>query len=91
MIALDATGGRSRVDQSRITSPLEPGMADDTEAAVLGEYLTHIHKGAQKVQQMICDDMRVAMLNDDMARASALFRTLKCFMKDHPEAARNVA
>jgi hypothetical protein len=51
----------------------------------------HLPKGPQKVHQMICDDMRVAMHRDDLVHAKDLFRTLQHFMKVHPEAVRGSA
>ncbi|MFV0334958.1 MAG: hypothetical protein ACK5JR_12925 [Tropicimonas sp.] len=63
----------------------------NVEAIILDEYLTHIHKGAHKVRQMICDDLRVAMHRDDPAHARKLFHTLKLFMAEHPETESFVA
>jgi len=57
-------------------------------AAELGEYLMHVHKGPQRVQRMICDDIREALHADDVPRARALYATLKGFLAEHPEALR---
>ena len=91
MITLDDIGDMSCLDRDQIAAIAEHERIGDFDASMLGEYLMHLHKGSQKVHQMICDDMRVAMHKDDVAHAKELFRTLQHFMKDHPEAARGVA
>ena len=60
----------------------------DVQAAGLGEYLMHLHHGPQVVQRMICEDIATALHADDVARARALYATLKGFVAEHPEALR---
>lgn len=91
MITLDDIEDMSCLDRDQISAIAEHEHIGDVDAVMLGEYMMHLHKGAQKVQQMICDDLRVAMHRDDVAHAKELFRALQHFMKDHPEAARGVA
>jgi len=57
-------------------------------AAELGEYLMHLHHGPQTVQRMICADISAALHDGQLARARALYATLKGFLADHPEALR---
>ncbi|MCC5963335.1 MAG: hypothetical protein JJU09_09415 [Rhodobacteraceae bacterium] len=61
---------------------------DEVSAAEMGEYLMHIHHGPQRVQQMICEDIADALHADDVAQARALYKTLKAFLAEHPEALR---
>lgn len=61
---------------------------DTVTAAEIGEYMMHIHHGPQKVQQMICDDIATALHNDDVSGARELYKALKEFLADHPEALR---
>lgn len=61
---------------------------DEVAAAELGEYLMHIHHGPQKVQQMICEDIAEALHRDDLDDARALYKALKAFLAEHPEALR---
>ncbi len=61
---------------------------DTVTAAELGEYLMHIHHGPQKVQQMICEDIADALHHDDLTSARALYKALKAFLAEHPEALR---
>ncbi|NYS25266.1 hypothetical protein HUK65_09705 [Rhodobacteraceae bacterium 2376] len=63
----------------------------EVEAAELGDYLIHIHHGAQKVQGMICDDIRDALHKGNLAEARALYKTLHEFLATHPEALRGNA
>ncbi|WP_333827303.1 hypothetical protein [Pararhodobacter sp.] len=58
------------------------------EAAERVDYLMHLHHGPQQVQRMICEDIREALHTGDLARASALYTTLKGFLTEHPEALR---
>ncbi len=57
-------------------------------AAELGDYLMHIHHGPQRVQKMICEDIREALHAGDLQHARALYAALKVFLADHPEAIR---
>ncbi len=63
-----------------------------TEAAAVAEVekLMHEHGGPQKVQQMICDDIRKALHADDVAEAKRLFAVLRGYVTAHPEAVRGV-
>ncbi len=61
---------------------------DEVSAAEMGEYLMHIHHGPQRVQQMICEDIADALHADDVTQARALYKTLKAFLAEHPEALR---
>ncbi|MFV0359271.1 hypothetical protein [Tropicimonas sp.] len=91
MIALERIEGTGCLKSETATANATQGYAGDFDASMLAGYLQHLPKGANKVQQMICDDMRIAMRKSDADQAKALFRTLQHFMKDHPEAARGAA
>lgn len=91
MITLDDIEDMNCLTRDEIAALAEHEHIGEFDAAMLAEYLMHLPKGAQKVHQMICDDMRVAMHRDDLVHAKDLFRTLQHFMKVHPEAARGSA
>lgn len=74
--------------RDEISAIAEHEHISDVEAAELGEYMMHIHHGAQAVQSMICDDIREALHKDDVSHARALYKALGHFMADHPDAAR---
>ncbi|MGE5266826.1 MAG: hypothetical protein ACM3L9_05600, partial [Deltaproteobacteria bacterium] len=60
----------------------------DVNAAALGEYLMHLHKGPQGVLLMISEDIRAALRRDDVGHARELYAVLRHFVAEHPEAAR---
>ncbi len=88
MITLDDIEDMSCLDRDQIAALAEHQHIGDFDATMLGEYLMHLHKGPQKVQQMICDDLRMALRHDDLDHARELFTALRHFLKEHPEAAR---
>jgi len=90
MISLDDIEDMTCLTRDEIAAIAEHDHLPEVIAATLGEYLMHLHKGPQQVQQMICDDIREALHADDLDHARSLFGTLRQFMADHPEAARGV-
>ncbi|WP_116130958.1 hypothetical protein [Tropicimonas sp. IMCC34043] len=91
MITLDDIEDMNSLGRDQIAAIAEHERIGDFDASMLAEYLMHMPKGPQKVQQMICDDMREAMRKADLDHARALFLTLQRFMVDHPEAVRGSA
>jgi hypothetical protein len=90
MISLDDIEDMTSLTREEIAAIAEHEHLPDLNASTLGEYLLHIHKGPQQVQQMICEDIREALHRDDLDHARELFTTLRHFMTEHPEAARGV-
>ena len=88
MITLDDIEDMTCLTRAEIEAIAEHEHSDARCAALLGEYLRHLHHGPQRVQQMLCDDIRAAIRADDVAHAKDLFATLRRFMAEHPEAAR---
>ncbi|WP_114965859.1 hypothetical protein [Alkalilacustris brevis] len=88
MITLDDIEDMTCLSREEIAAIAEHEHLPDLDAAMLGEYLMHIHHGPVQVQQMICDDIRAALHRDDLDHARTLFTVLRSFMADHPEAAR---
>lgn len=74
--------------RAEIAAIAEHAHVGDVEAAEMGEYLMHLHKGPQTVQRMICEDIRSALKAGDLEHARALYATLRDFLNDHPEAVR---
>lgn len=89
MINLDDIEDMTCLSRAEIAAIAEHEHMPEGSAAMLGEYLMHIHKGPQRVQQMICEDIRDALHRDDVAHARDLFATLRHFIAEHPEAVRN--
>jgi ABC-type Zn2+ transport system substrate-binding protein/surface adhesin len=79
------------LSRAEIAAIAEHEHLDDVTAAEMGEYMMHIHHGPQRVQKMICEDIQAALRADDVTHARALYKTLKEFLADHPEALRGNA
>ena len=88
MINLDDIVDMCPLSRAEVDALAEHEHTDAVGAAALADYLMHIHHGAQRVQAMICDDIRAALHADDVAHAKELFAALHHFMSTHPEAAR---
>lgn len=91
MISVEDIEDMSCLSREEIAALAEHEHLSEFDATLLAEYLMHIHRGPQKVQQMICDDIRSALHADNVAHAKELFATLRKFMADHPEAARGAS
>ena len=91
MITLDDIEDLTDLTRAEIAALAEHEHVGLMRASLLGDYLMHQHHGPQKVQAMICDDIRAALHADDVAHARELFATLRHFMAEHPEAARGVS
>jgi len=55
-------------------------------ATAIGEHLLSKEHGAEKIRDMIIDDLRLALSRDNHAHADALQVTLSQFLAVHPEA-----
>lgn len=88
MISLDDIEDMTCLTREEIAAIAEHEHEPELVAALHGEYMMHIHKGPQRVQQMICDDIRTALRADDVEHARELFATLRHFIAAHPEAVR---
>lgn len=91
MITLDDIEDLTDLSRDEIAALAEHEHVGLMRASLIGNYLMHAHHGPQKIQAMICDDIRAALHADDLDRAKALFATLREFMAEHPDAARGVS
>ena len=88
MITLDDIEDMTSLTRAEIDAIAEHENLPLVSAATMGEYLMHHRKGPQAVQRMICEDIRDALHDDDLAHARTLFATLRQYIADHPEAQR---
>ncbi len=88
MISLDDIEDMSALTRAEIDAIAEHEHASVFDAALMGDYLMHVHHGPQKVHQMLCDDIRAALQADNLDHARNLFAVLRGFLADHPDAAR---
>ncbi|MEL6207032.1 MAG: hypothetical protein AAFR47_17200 [Pseudomonadota bacterium] len=91
MITLDDIEDMTDLTRKEIEAVAEHEHLGEGSAALLGDYLMHLHHGPQQVAQMIAEDVRDALRRDDLGHAKELFATLRHFMAEHPEAARGAA
>lgn len=84
MISKDDILGLTDLDEDEIDAIAEHEHIPDVAAAALGDYLLHQANGAERVHDMIVDDIREALDRQDGAHAASLYVTLRHFMTTHP-------
>ena len=91
MITLDDIEDMTCLSRAEIAAVAEHEGLPDLNASALAERMMGLHHGPQRVQEMICDDIRQALHADDLPHARELFVVLKHFIAEHPDAARGVS
>ena len=76
------------LDEAEIRALAEHEHLPEIAAAALAAYLLHLPHGAEKVRQMIEEDIRVALDRGDRAHARDLFMALRHFLQEHRPAPR---
>ncbi|WP_223428941.1 hypothetical protein [Tateyamaria pelophila] len=90
MISLEDVEDMSALTRAEIEALAEHDRISTFDAALMGDYMMHEHHGPQRVHEMICDDIRIALHKDDLKHARELFAVLRGFLAEHPEAARGM-
>lgn len=88
MISRDDIIGMSGLTEEEVDAIGEHEHCADIAAAMLGSYLLHREHGAERIRQMIRDDIRLALGRGDRGHARELFMALRHFLHAHPEAMR---
>ncbi|OSQ42928.1 hypothetical protein [Marivita geojedonensis] len=88
MITLDDIEDMTCLTRAEIDAIAEHENLPEVNASALADYMMHLHNGAQKVQQMICEDIRDALHKDNLGHAKELYSVLHAFIEAHPEAIR---
>ena len=88
MITLEDVEDMSALTRAEIEALSEHDHITVFDAALMGDYMMHVHHGPQKVHLMICEDIRAALHAGDAEHAQKLFAVLRGFLAEHPEAAR---
>lgn len=88
MINMDDIMDMTDLTHEEIAAIAEHEGLPDLNAAALADYMMHVHKGAQRVNRMISEDIRAALHRDDAAHARELIVVLQHFIATHPEAQR---
>lgn len=91
MITLDDIEDMTCLTREEIAALAEHEALPELNASAMGEYLMHLPKGPQQVQQMICEDIRKALHAKDLPHARDLYAVLHHFLDQHPEALRGVS
>ena len=86
MIALEDITAMCELTAAEIDAIAEHEHIPDLSAAALGAYLLHQAKGAQRIRDMIRDDIRAAIAAGDARHARQLIAALNHFLIDHPQA-----
>ena len=84
MISKDDIIGMCDLDLEEIDAIAEHEHIPEVAAAALGDYLLHQANGAERVRDMIVEDIRSALARRDQGHASSLYTALQHFLVAHP-------
>lgn len=87
MITLEDCLAFCNLTEEEILAIAEHEQMPEMAAIALGEYLLHEGKGADKIFQIVVDDIRAAQARNDREAVQALLHVLHHFIKRYPEAA----
>ena len=88
MISIEDIIGLSGLSEEEVDAIAEHEHIPETAAAALGAYLLHEDHGAEKIAEMIRDDIRAALSKGNQGHARELFMALRHFLTEHQEAMR---
>ncbi|MEY3003396.1 MAG: hypothetical protein RLZZ491_572 [Pseudomonadota bacterium] len=88
MISLEDLEDMCSLTRAEIAQVAAHEHVTTADAVAEIEQLMHQHGGPQKLNQMLCEDIRAALHADDLPEARRLFALLRGFLTDHPEAVR---
>ena len=87
MITITDIIGLSDLTEEEVAALAEHEHVPEVVAATLGAYLLHEAHGAERIRDMILDDVRAAIRRHDVEHARQLIGALRHFVTEHPEAA----
>ena len=88
MITPEEIVGMTDLTEEEVMAIAEHEHTTGVLAAGMVEYLMNRHGGPQAINRMLCEDIRTALHNDNVAHARELYATLKHFIGTYPEAAQ---
>jgi hypothetical protein len=88
MITLEECIALCGLTQQEVKAIAEHEHMPEIAAAARAKYLLKEPHGAEKIRDMIRDDIHEALQRDDKDHASELFMVLRHFLDAHPEARR---
>ncbi|ADZ71415.1 hypothetical protein [Polymorphum gilvum] len=83
MISLQDCIDMCGLDEAEILALAEHEHIPEIAATALAAYLMHLPHGADRVKEMIEDDIRDALQRGDREHAKDLFMALRHFLKEH--------
>jgi hypothetical protein len=86
MITLQDCIAMCELDEAEVLAIAEHEHIPEIAAAALAQYLLHQEHGAERIKQMLRDDIRAALAHNDREHARGLFMALRHFLTCHPEA-----
>jgi len=81
----DNSDDKYGLDPEEIKAIAEHEHINEDTAETLAKYLLHAPHGAERIRDIIVDDIRIARLSGDFKHAKELFDALQDFLADHPE------
>lgn len=85
MISIEDCIALCGLDEDQVLAISEHEHVPEIAAAALADYLLHQKYGAEKIRDMIVDDIDAAFKRKDKVHAQELFMALRHFLRDHPE------
>ena len=89
MISYEDCAAMCGLDLDEIAAIAEHEHMPEVAAAALGNYLLHRAGGETEIRCMLVDDIRAALAENRLERATQLLMALRHFMHEHPGAARS--
>ena len=86
MIALEDCIALCGLTEAEALALAEHEHVPEIVACALADYLLHQKHGAEKIRDMIVDDVRAAQARGDHAHVRTLLHVLHHFLKAHPDA-----
>jgi hypothetical protein len=86
MITLEDCIAMCGLSEEEVLAIAEHEHIPEIAAAALAQYLLCQDHGAERIHDMLRDDIRAAIARGDRAHARELFMALRHFMSTHPEA-----
>jgi hypothetical protein len=87
MITLEDCIALCGLSEQEVLAIAEHEHIPEIAATALGDYLLHQEHGAERIRDMLRDDIRAALARGDREHARELFMALRHFLSEHPEAA----
>ena len=86
MITLEDCVGLCGLTEEEVLAIAEHEHVPEIPAEAIGRYLLKAPQGAEKIRDMMRDDIHAAFTRDDREHASELLMVLRHFLETHPEA-----